>query len=106
MRLSAFALTAALALSASTGLASPTCKDRNGDTARCGAAAAMPLGWSPPAGMLADRQAPGPPAPSQAELISVIVLIAAFISLIALMPDFDGGGAGDWGAQEDDEPRD
>jgi hypothetical protein len=67
----------------------------------------MPVGWSPPPGEIADRQAVGPPAPSQTELISVIVLIGAFIALIALMPDFDGSQAGDWGEQEgDDEQRD
>ena len=37
--------------------------------------------------------------------MSVVVLIAAFITLIALMPDFDGRHASDWGAQEDDDER-
>ncbi len=48
---------------------------------------------------------PAPPTPSEAELVSVVVLIAAFITLIALMPDFDGRQASDWGVEEDDDER-
>jgi len=106
MRRSIATLVAAAALLVGPGaLAAPTCDDRNGDTIKCGTPGAMPVGWTPsPAGLL-DR-----PVESAglgfAETAALIYILVALFALIALMPEFDGWGDGDWDEQEgDDRPR-
>jgi hypothetical protein len=79
-----------LSLLATPVLAAPTCQDRNGDTIKCGAPGAMPVGWKPSPQQLWDRQIARPPGPGLGELLGVFCGLALLFALIALMPDFDG----------------
>ena len=103
MRPSILAVTvAATLLSASAAFAAPTCQDENGITSKCGTPGAMPVGWAPSPQQLVERQSSRPKYPSTIELLELIGIIGAFFSLMALMPEFDGRRAGDWGEQEGD----
>jgi len=99
----AFAATATL-LSAPGALAAPTCQDMNGYTVKCGTQGAMPVGWTPSRQQLLDRQASRPKYPTTNELLKLIGVMGVFFTLLALMPEFDGSRAGDWGEQEGDPP--
>jgi len=100
MRLPILALVALL-VTAPAAQAAPTCQDRNGDVIRCGDPAAMPVGWTPsPEFLLAKKNA----APDgTAEAIEAVILIGLFLAMIALLPEFDGTKAADWGKQEGDD---
>jgi hypothetical protein len=102
----AIALATVLAL-APAARAAPTCQDRIGDDVRCGSPGAMPVGWTASPRMALARQAAEPPDPTPSQALGLVALIGALFALIALMPDFDGWDAGDWGQQEgdDDERR-
>jgi hypothetical protein len=84
-----FAIALVLLL-ATPALAAPTCEGREGQTVRCGAPDAMPLGWTAPQ---ADRKLPGADKRDVQEAVAIIVLLFA---LIALLPEFDGSRAEDW----------
>jgi hypothetical protein len=104
MRRSILALAAAAALLAAPAAhAAPTCQDRNGDTVRCGAPRAMPVGWTLPSEERRARQASAPEGPTADELWGVIAFVGGLFALIALMPDFDGRRASDWDRQEGDD---
>jgi hypothetical protein len=77
-------------------LAAPTCQDRNGDTIKCGAPGAMPVGWTPSPQQLWDRSRP--PGPSKGELLSAFCMVALILALIALLPEADG-----WREDQDEE---
>jgi hypothetical protein len=101
---SARALTATVAaglglFAASPGVTAPTCQDRAGETIRCGAPGAMPVGWSPPPGDIA-RHSDGGPSPTQ--MFGLVLAIGSIFALIALLPPFDSARDGAWDAQEDD----
>jgi hypothetical protein len=100
-------LIAALLLTAASASAGPTCENRAGDGVRCGTPGAMPVGWTVSAPQREAHLRSLPPDPSPAALAGLACLIGAFFALIALMPDFDGRGEGDWDRQEgdDDERR-
>jgi hypothetical protein len=84
--------------------AAPTCVDRHGDTIRCATPGAMPVGWTPSPQILWERQLAAPQAPDTGEIVKVLLGIALFLAMIALMPEFDGSRAGGgWDRQEDDE---
>jgi hypothetical protein len=103
MRSAIRALTLALALlAAPAALAAPTCRDGNGDTIRCGALGAMPVGWSPSPQQLLDRQSSKPADLTLNELTALIYIVVALFTIIALMPEFDGSQASDWDEQEGD----
>ena len=100
------AAVAAMLLGAPAALAAPTCQDGNGDTIKCGTPGAMPVGWTLSPQQLLDRQISRPKNPSIKELLELICVIGVFFSLLALLPEFDGWGAGDWDKKgEDDEER-
>jgi len=94
------ALVLALALLFSTpALAAPICFTRAGDAVHCEAKGAMPLGWRLPPDEAARREMEQPPVPASAILKAVAGLVL-FLSLIALLPEFDGRRDKDWDAQE------
>jgi hypothetical protein len=96
MRRLIFALAAAAALAgAPASMAAPTCQDRNGGTIRCGTEGAMPVGWTLPP---EERPDPDtlPADPSLNTLLELFCAMGVFFGLMALLPDFDGWGAGDW----------
>ena len=84
-----------LALLATPAMAAPTCQDRNGDTIKCGAPSAMPVGWTlPPAEAWRLRQVhPETPA---SDIWKVAAGLALLFALIALLPRFDGRRDQDW----------
>jgi hypothetical protein len=88
---------ALLILGGSAAQAAPTCLDRQGATVRCGGVGAMPVGWSPPAGVEAAR--PAQDGPDDGKLIGLTAFLAGIFALIALMPDFQGR----WDRQADDD---
>ena len=91
-----------LLLTAPMALAAPTCLDRNGDTIRCGAPGAMPLGWKLSPQRLWDKEVSRPAEQNLETLAKVIFGLALFFAMIALMPKFDGTKAQDWDRQEGD----
>ena len=97
----ALALAAALC-AAPAALAAPTCQTRAGDTVRCGTPGAMPVGWTLPPGQMADRDAARPQT-SVSEILAPLGVVCWLFAVIALMPRFDGWGAGEWGRQEEEE---
>ena len=99
----AFTATATL-LTASAAFAAPTCQDINGYTMKCGTQGAMPVGWTPSRQQLLERQASRPKYPTTNELLQLIGVMGVFFTLLALVPEFDGSRAGDWGEQEGDPP--
>jgi hypothetical protein len=99
--ISAFAVAAAL-LATPAALAAPTCQDKNGETIRCGTAGAMPVGWTLSPQQRLERQISKPKYPSTNELLELIGVMGVFFTLLALMPEFDGQTASDWGEQEGD----
>ena len=74
--------------------AAPTCQGREGQTMRCGAPGAMPLGWTAPE---ADRRIA---SADQHEVWLAAGIILALFALIALLPDFDGSQPTDWEPDE------
>jgi hypothetical protein len=79
--------------------AAPTCQTRDGDAIKCGVLGAMPVGWQPP-----NENSNGPmiTADQMDNAVLAALLILGFVSLIALMPEFDGANEGDWDRQECD----
>ncbi|HXI99650.1 MAG TPA: hypothetical protein VNH44_00420 [Micropepsaceae bacterium] len=94
--------TAAMLLSAPAAFAAPTCQDKDGSTIKCGIPGAMPVGWSLSRQELSARQTPEPLYPSLTELLELTCVMGVFFAVMALMPEFDGSRAGDWGEQEED----
>ena len=78
--------------------AAPTCQDRNGDTIKCGAPGAMPVGWTPSPQQLWDRELSRTPEPSRGELLSAFCMVGLILALIALLPEFHG-----WREEQDEE---
>lgn len=97
----AAALAAVLAI-APAARAAPTCQDRIGDSLRCGTPGAMPVGWTAAPQMALVREASEPPDPTPGQVLGLVAFLGGLFALIALMPDFDGWGAGD-GSDEDDD---
>jgi hypothetical protein len=89
-------------LAAPAALAAPSCLDRQGETVRCGAAGAMPVGWTPPPDQVRAHLAATDSQLDVRQTLSLICVIGGIFALLALLPDFDAG----WDRQEDDrEPR-
>jgi hypothetical protein len=90
-------------LGASAAMAAPTCVDRHGVMARCGAAGAMPVGWTPPPDVLEARRAAAAAAAAgdNDKLVGLTIFLAGFFALIALMPDFEGK----WDRQASDDEQ-
>ena len=89
-------------LAASGARAAPSCLDRQGETVRCGAAGAMPVGWRPPPDQVRAHRAAADGELDVRQTVSLICVIGGIFALFALLPDFDAG----WDRQEDDrEPR-
>jgi hypothetical protein len=106
-RMAIAALAAAGLLAAEpAALAAPTCQLETGETARCAAAGAMPVGWTPSPEQILDRQAAATPGPSAEQLLSLALFVGGLFALIALLPAFDGWGPGDWDRQEGDDEDD
>jgi hypothetical protein len=95
---------ATVLLAAPAAYAGPTCQDQNGDSIRCGAPGAMPVGWTLPAAERANRPTPIPMAPAM--MLGLFGFIGGFFVLIALMPDFQGrrGGWDDQQSDSEEEP--
>jgi hypothetical protein len=92
----------ALMLSAPAAIAAPTCQDQDGGTIKCGIPGAMPVGWSPSPEHLLEVSRSQPPGTDLANGLEAFYLIALILALIALLPEFDGTHAADWGHQEGD----
>ncbi len=86
-------------------MAAPTCQNQSGDTVRCGTQDAMPVGWTASPAQFAARQLSRPPGAGASEIVTVIAVIALFLAMIALLPDFDGSRGEDWDPQEGDKPE-
>ena len=71
--------------------AAPTCEDRLGQTVRCDAKSAMPVGWKAPE---FDRIVPE--AGNRRDMVIAAGAIILLLALIALLPDFGGGSDDDW----------
>jgi len=56
----------------------------------------MPVGWTPSSEVLAAAQLRRPPEPSHTELVSLAWCLILFLTLIALLPKFDGSQSSDW----------
>jgi hypothetical protein len=94
------ALAFALALLLSTpAFAAPICFTRAGDTVHCEAKGAMPVGWRLPPDEAVRREMNQPHVPASAILKAVAGLVL-FLSLIALLPEFDGRRDQDWDPHE------
>jgi hypothetical protein len=63
----------------------------------------MPVGWSLSAQQRLERHLPGPNYPSGNELLKLVCIMGVFFALMALLPEFDGAHADDWGKEEGDE---
>jgi len=101
MRLTVQLLAAFSLLAAATAApAAPTCQTALGQTIKCGTDGAMPVGWAPD--QLPAIQAA---APSMTEIWGPLALCFLLLTLIALMPKFDGSRGADWDPQEGDERR-
>jgi len=83
-------------------LAAPTCQDQDGGTIKCGTPGAMPVGWTPTPQHLLEVSRAQPPGTDMANGLQALYLIALLLGLIALLPEFDGTHAADWGRQEGD----
>jgi hypothetical protein len=94
----AWLLILALLIAAPAAQAAPTCQDRNGDTIKCGAPGAMPVGWTPSPQQLWDRQLSRPPGPRRGDLLSAFCMVGLILALIALLPEFHG-----WREEQDEE---
>ncbi len=92
-----------LLFTAPWALAAPTCQDKTGGAIRCGTPGAMPVGWTLPPDQRWERDFYAPSEPTPTEQWSLIAVIGGLFAIIALMPKFDGWGAGDWDRQEGDE---
>ena len=62
----------------------------------------MPVGWEPSPEQRLNRQQPPINENTFAELLCVM---GVFFALMALLPDFDGRGSGDWDKEEGDGER-
>jgi hypothetical protein len=89
------ALALSLVLLATPALAAPTCQDRNGDTIKCGAPGAMPVGWTLPPEEAWRLRLVHTETPA-GDVLKVVMALALFFALIALMPRFDGRHDQDW----------
>jgi hypothetical protein len=98
---------AAMLFGSPAAFAAPTCQDMNGITAKCGTPGAMPVGWTLSPQQRLERQGSRPKYPTTSELLELIGVMGVFFTILALVPEFDGSRAGDWGEQEeeDDEER-
>jgi hypothetical protein len=96
MRVFAFAFAL---LFSTPALAAPICLNRAGDAVHCEAKGAMPLGWRLPPDEALRREMQQPHVPASTILKAVAGLVL-FLSLIALLPEFDGRRDQDWDAQE------
>ena len=94
---------AAFLLTASPGLAAPTCQDANGATARCGTVGAMPVGWSQSRDGAFDRVGDSDDGLTPRRLVGLVLAIGSIFALIALMPDFDGWAPGDGNLRDGDD---
>jgi hypothetical protein len=96
---------AAALLTAPAALAAPTCQNKFGDGMKCGTPGAMPVGWVLPREQMLAWEAARPADLSPHDLLALVCLLGGFFALIALMPDFDGWGAGERDEQAGDEER-
>jgi hypothetical protein len=96
----------ALLVSTPAALAAPTCQNKDGTTIRCGAAEAMPVGWSlPPAEFNSRQAALRSDEANPMALPNALFFIVLLLALFAFLPDFDGRNDADWDEQEGDDKR-
>jgi hypothetical protein len=93
----------ALGFWAPSALAAPICQNRLGDSVRCDAPSAMPVGWKVSPETFTARVLSRAPRPTAQEVEALVVILAALFAIIALLPRFDGSGGEDWDRQEGDE---
>jgi hypothetical protein len=65
----------------------------------------MPVGWTVSPQQRLERQISTPAYPSLEKLLETICVVGVFFALLALMPDFAGSRAGDWGDEDDRDER-
>jgi hypothetical protein len=81
----------------SAAAAAPTCVDSAGQTVRCEAPGALPVGAIPDPDIARDSEIP---LPAPETLFGLVCVLGGLFALIGLMPDFDG-----WGPGEHEGPR-
>ncbi len=93
------AVAAALIFAGSPAAGAPTCQNLKGETVKCGATGAMPVGWT-----LSEREHPEqsevPLAGSLSQWMQAVCVLGVFFALLAMMPDFDGSQPGEWDREE------
>jgi hypothetical protein len=94
-----------LCVAASPAAAAPTCEDINGSAARCGAANAMPPEWRLSSDEYHLRQTAIGNVFDPHNVLDAIALIAGLLTIVALLPNFDGRADADWDEQEGDRRR-
>ena len=81
-----FSIVTLILLAARAAVAAPTCWNLGGETVRCEAAGALPVGSPRPPGARPARAV----RLSAAALAGLGCTLAGLFALIALMPDFEG----------------
>ena len=93
-----WALAAALVsatTAATAATAAPTCLDPAGETVRCDAPNALPVGVSPAPDPASRQETATVPLPAPETLFALVCILGGLFVLIGLMPDFDGWGPGE-----------
>jgi hypothetical protein len=99
-RRSAIALGAVFIFAGPPAFAAPTCQNLKGETVKCGAPGAMPVGWTLPAQERRQQQPEMAVAVNLPQLMQTLCALGIFFALLALMPDFDGSQPGEWDREE------
>jgi hypothetical protein len=82
-------------------LAAPTCLDAAGRTVRCGTAGALPVGTELSPAQVEARRMAGDGGLSPTAMLGLALVLGGLFALFALLPDFDGFGAGGGEAKDE-----
>ena len=92
-------------LLAAPAAAAPTCQTANGQTIKCGAAGAMPVGWKLPAEQYRALHDQDQTGPEIFKWLQAICAVGVLFAIMAAMPDFESTRPGEWDSEEKDPHR-